>query len=546
MLSSGLFYYSLDMDLTSSRQSMSEKHASRGDMAENNSFASFELIDPGFLFNQLSAALLSGINSLETYPFILPTIFGYVASCEFLVDNVTHQFSLISRCSNKRAGTRYCRGLDVQGSSAIEVETEMILQHDEKVMAYRQLRGSTPLIWKSSPPDEILQPVTINSSESAGAASRNALTLHLSNLVERYNAPTVTLVSLLSRQHRNESLAMQYQRLADTFRQVFWDVQELMESDGGDDLVDLVEFDERDLTSHPTSKMPELMEMLRSFRVRQRFFSTVAGRVVEMNPAASMSNQSQRGVFRINGIDCVDMTNVVQYMIGMEVLYDMLKSCGIKAKLPRDQLNKVKNLWIGNGRALALLYTGSNRVLYEEQIQRNWSVFEFGKWVWWIITRIGRLYMGTFRDNERQEAFECLLGQTKLTHSDAIAMQNNVQRLTLAQTPALTFFMIAKRFLSPTHVNTSLNWVCGAVWLVVQAIVRTVVGNESWKNSQLQRIGSKLDTSTLPVGAINSPVDGLSAALSRSKTHEETPLLEVAGTSTTKVFSGSGRRMSVA
>ncbi|KAI9347343.1 SacI homology domain-containing protein [Obelidium mucronatum] len=368
MLTSGLFYYSVDMDLTSSCQATLEKESARENKWSSEKLTSagadslselrkeFQMIDERFMFNKY---LLDSILALETYPFILPTIFGFAASTEFLLDTVTHQYCLISRCSNKRAGTRYFRGLDEHGSSAIEVETEMILVSDDRLMSYRQLRGSTPLIWKSSAPDEILQPVHIDLTGSADQTSKNALHLHLFNLVERFQTP-VTLLSLLSRKHKKESLAEQYQQLADAFSKVFHEIRGNLGT--GQD-VDLIEFDESDLVHAGKSSMQKLMKILEPVWTKHGFFSSIVGYTADMNLNASLTDSRQHGVLRINGIDCVDMTNVVQYNVALEVMYAMLASCSVPGKLTPSQLNKVKKVWVANGRALALLYTGVPRVL---------------------------------------------------------------------------------------------------------------------------------------------------------------------------------------
>ncbi|KAJ3282465.1 inositol polyphosphate 5-phosphatase [Rhizoclosmatium sp. JEL0117] len=555
MLTSGLFYFSVDMDVTSSCQATLEKdkrvvkmtstemlfgdHENTGPKVDLKT--DFEMIDERFMFNKF---LLDSLYSLDTFPFIVPTIFGFVGSTEFILDTVTHHYCLISRCSNKRAGTRYFRGLDEHGSSAIEVETEFILITDDKLMAYRQLRGSTPLIWKSSPPDEILQPVNIDLTGAADTTSRDALSLHLYNLIERYKSP-VTLLSLLSRNHKKETLALQYQQLADTFQKVFFEIQREI----GAESVDLVEFDESDLAKTPDTSMPRLLAKLRSLWKRQGYFSSTVGYTAQMNLNACKTDSLQKGALRINGIDCVDMTNVVQYRVAIEVMYDMLNSCGFKGKVSAYELKKVKRLWVRNGRALALLYTGVSRVLYEEQILKNWMVYllggHIGVFVWWAIVRVGRLYMGTFRDSRRQEAFECVLGQTKHTVKDAISVQRSVLKLATNQKSGLALFMLLRRFFSPTHVNTIFNLILAGFWLVAQAIVRIAVGEGVWASTALPRIGSRLDTSAVFKSEQVEAPKGLNSQLKLRKNKHDTELLEMSTEKRSSISRKGDRRLTI-
>ncbi|KAJ3391426.1 inositol polyphosphate 5-phosphatase [Entophlyctis sp. JEL0112] len=526
MFNSGLFYFSVDMDITCGRQASYERQNTRKSSSERlanyaklydakvSLAKDFEMIDERFMFNK---TLLSGIFELDYFPFFLPTIFGYVGSTEFLLDSITHHYTLISRCSSKRAGTRYFRGLDEEGSCAIEVETEQILITDNRLMSYRQLRGSTPLIWKSSPPDEILQPVTIDVTWAKQPVSRDSLHLHLVNLIERYGHP-VTLISLLNRSNEKD----RYKSLADAFREVFDGLQIQL----GVQKIRLVEFDENHFVADIKTQMPKVIETLNTSFTNQGFFSHNIGFLDESFQHVMESRQ--HGIFRINGVDCIDMTNVVQFNIAEKVLYGMLASCGIHDLLPNSQNNKVKDLWVHNGRALALLHTGVPRVLYEEQIKSNWIIFLFGETAWWCIVRLGRLYMGTFRDSRRQEAFECMLGKMKHTADDAILLQKSVLRLATNQKSGLAFFILLKRFLAPRHVNTIPNLILAGIWLLGQAIVRTIVGETVWQTSELPRVGSRLDTRIIE-SSKDTPVIGLNSELKKRTSRDAAHLLEKAG-----------------
>ncbi|KAJ3111658.1 phosphatidylinositol-3,5-bisphosphate 5-phosphatase [Physocladia obscura] len=407
-------------------------------------------------------------------------------------------------------------------------------------MSFRQLRGSTPLIWRSSPPDEILQPVVINISESRDIASKNALRLHLTNLIERYGEP-ISLLSLLSRGEKRGSLAAQYENLANAFCEVFNSIVPQI----GSKKISLFEVGEADLLKSTDLQMKLLIETLRKEWMRQGYFSHILGFLENAEHFQSVVESQQQGILRVNGIDCIDMTNVVQYKVAEQILGEMLKRCEISEKMPNLQKNKVKNLWVQNGRALAQMHTGVPRVLYEEKIIPNWIEFLFGSYIWRFIVRLGRLYMGTFRDSRRQEAFECMLGKIKHTSEDAINLQKRVLSLATNQKSGLAFFMLVKRFFSPTHVNSISNLLLGAVWLLGQAFVRKIVGEEAWSTSTLPRIGSKLDTTIIMEPTETRKVSGLNAQITEMRQKAMKPLLEKAGTTEQNIRSNSGRRLTI-
>ena len=66
----------------------------------------------------------------------------------------------------------------------------------------------------------------------------------------------------------------------------------------------------------------------------------------------------QKGVFRVNCIDCLDRTNNVQLTIGMNILSMQLDS--LKRPLNSSQLHdQLKEMWINNGDHISRIYTGT-------------------------------------------------------------------------------------------------------------------------------------------------------------------------------------------
>lgn len=66
----------------------------------------------------------------------------------------------------------------------------------------------------------------------------------------------------------------------------------------------------------------------------------------------------QKGIFRVNCIDCLDRTNNVQLTIGMNILSMQLESLQKRSSFGplREQL---KEMWINNGDHISRIYTGT-------------------------------------------------------------------------------------------------------------------------------------------------------------------------------------------
>jgi phosphatidylinositol-bisphosphatase len=66
----------------------------------------------------------------------------------------------------------------------------------------------------------------------------------------------------------------------------------------------------------------------------------------------------QKGVFRINCIDCLDRTNNVQLTLGMVVLTMQMASLKRGNHVER-LLNHLRDMWINNGDNISRIYTGT-------------------------------------------------------------------------------------------------------------------------------------------------------------------------------------------
>lgn len=74
-------------------------------------------------------------------------------------------YALISRKSNRRAGTRFfTRGIDDDNNVANYVETEQLIYSGNDVVSHIGIRGSVPLFWEQKGIDGIQSKLTMTRS----------------------------------------------------------------------------------------------------------------------------------------------------------------------------------------------------------------------------------------------------------------------------------------------------------------------------------------------------------------------------------------------
>jgi phosphatidylinositol-bisphosphatase len=82
----------------------------------------------------------------------------------------------------------------------------------------------------------------------------------------------------------------------------------------------------------------------------------------------------QKGVFRINCIDCLDRTNNVQLTIGMVVLIMQLSS--LKKDVDTNNLvGHLRDMWINNGDNISRIYTGTGALGQRNKVNFNRLIF---------------------------------------------------------------------------------------------------------------------------------------------------------------------------
>ncbi|XP_071828390.1 phosphatidylinositide phosphatase SAC2-like isoform X2 [Apostichopus japonicus] len=333
---SNCFYYSPTGDLTNSLQRL----------YSNNDKKSW---DERFFWNQhmLHDLFQCEASQLSAH-WTIPVIQGYVQITKCILPEKTAKslqsvdgqskldiwLMLISRRSKYRAGTRYRRrGIDEDGHCANFVETEQILQTGGHSISYLQVRGSIPVFW-SQPGIKYRPPPRIDRDD---VENQEAFKKHFEELMNCYKK--VAIVTLLEQEGREEGLG-------DAFMQnvVVYNNPQLTYIS--------FDFHEHCRGLH-FENVSLLVDSIRHDIIKDQRYCWVDGQG---------TIAEQRGVFRVNCMDCLDRTNVIQTAFARTVLTIQLHKVGLlmpDETLPQEIRSVFQNMWANNGDILSQSYTGT-------------------------------------------------------------------------------------------------------------------------------------------------------------------------------------------
>lgn len=238
------------------------------------------------------------------------------------------QLVVISRRSTRRPGVRYLRrGVDSKGDCANWVETEQVLFTGEEAHSFIQVRGSIPVYFSQSP--YRLQPVPVLYRPEVD--SESAFLKHFDALKKYYG--DVVAVSLVEKNPSRESTVGElFARLAEQHS------------------IKLEWFDFHKVCAGM------------HFENVKTLYSTEAGKnIQEFGFSTSRGGEvvtEQVGVPRVNCMDCLDRTNVVQAALGRRALDDQLKSREPKNKSEFERY--FNTIWADNGDNISQQYSSTN------------------------------------------------------------------------------------------------------------------------------------------------------------------------------------------
>ncbi|KAH1005438.1 hypothetical protein HUJ04_006428 [Dendroctonus ponderosae] len=337
------FYYSRTTDLTNSLQRLC--FLEKEQRVDPNCL--WKTADDKFFWNKhMLDCLLKSQNSLCN-PWIMPIIQGYIQieACKvevgpFLGEEAKNKqyeiftLGILSRRSRFRAGTRYKRrGVDEDGEVANYVETEQIIMYQSHEVAFLQVRGSVPVFW-SQPGYKYRPPPRLDKGE---AETSIAFEKHFSEEIRKYGP--VCAVNLVDQTGKEKVIFDAYSH-------------------------HMLLLDNPFLT-YVTFDFHEYCKGMH-FENVSILISAVADVIKDMNYCWRDRQGhicSQNGIFRVNCMDCLDRTNVVQTALGkavMEIQFCKLGLVSPEGDIPANIKNTFQLLWANNGDAISKQYAGTN------------------------------------------------------------------------------------------------------------------------------------------------------------------------------------------
>ncbi|XP_033164019.1 phosphatidylinositide phosphatase SAC2 isoform X2 [Drosophila mauritiana] len=361
------FYFSFDCDITNNLQ----RHEGKSEESQSQP-------DERFFWNM---HMIRDLLNLNDKTWILPIIQGFMQVENCVIGNECFTLALVSRRSRHRAGTRYKRrGVDEKGNCANYVETEQILSFRHHQLSFTQVRGSVPIYW-SQPGYKYRPPPRL---DRGVAETQQAFELHFTKELETYGR--VCIVNLVEQSGKEKTIGDAYADHVIKFN---------------NDRLIYVTFDFHDYC-------------------RGMRFENVSALIDAVGPEAGAMGfhwRDQRGmicnqksVFRVNCMDCLDRTNVVQTAIGKAVLESQLVKLGLSppyTPIPEQLKSPFMVLWANNGDIISRQYAGTNALKgdYTRTGERKISgMMKDG------MNSANRYYLARFKDSYRQATIDLMLG----------------------------------------------------------------------------------------------------------------------------------------
>ncbi len=520
LLKTGPMYFSYSLDITNSfqRQAQSYPSAPQWKRADDrffwNKFIQSDLIDfalgTGIVSSPRQHGGQHGGRQVGVDPFILPVMFGMMRITQTRIKSTPLTFTLITRRSRHRAGTRYfTRGIDDQGHVANFNETEQIVilndgagglggfagnegmqngkiggtdSYDVQVMSYVQTRGSVPVYWAEINTLKYVPKLQVRSVETAIDSAR----LHFDEQIRIYGDNF--LVNLVNRKGREDRVKQAYEQMV---RMLVSSPTESKQADYiSDEKIRAVEPSQRNheydrlhyiyFDFHNETKGLKwhraqlLLDQLTDGLVKGQYFRGV-DMPADTEGRLEIRNQ-QTAVVRTNCMDCLDRTNVVQTMIARWTLSRQLLDIGVlKPGESADDDSSFKdlfrNVWADNADVVSKSYSGTGAL--KTDFTRTGERTRAGM-VQDLNNSLTRYVKNNFGDGPRQDGFDLFLGaylpDTSNIGSNLLFVDRRPALIqSIPYLLAASFFMVAVSILATPQPGSTI-WplrLFALLWVVV-------------------------------------------------------------------------------
>ncbi|XP_067931514.1 phosphatidylinositol-3-phosphatase SAC1-like isoform X2 [Watersipora subatra] len=368
-------YYSTSYDLTHTLQRLYNTSS------DFSSISLAERADQRFVWNHNLLRELKQQSELALYT--LPVVCGFIAIKPVSMRGHNFNYVLISRRSVFWAGTRYnIRGLDSDGHAANFVETEQLIEYDYSKCSFVQTRGSIPLKWsqkvnlKYKPRPKIYD-----------VDHQKYFADHFNGQIYNYGGQVlVNLVNLTGTEGRL-AYEMEQQVRKAANRNINYEAFDFHKECG----------------QNNWSRLSILMARLENYQEGFGYFS--------INRSGSEVSQ-QKGVFRVNCIDCLDRTNVVEGLLAKRSLKQQLVRLGILLESDTIEAQSAfdyvfRNVWADNADYISMQYAGTGALKTDFTRTGKRTTLGLLKDGW---NSMVRYYRNNFSDGFRQDSIDLFLG----------------------------------------------------------------------------------------------------------------------------------------
>nr|XP_057916600.1 phosphatidylinositide phosphatase SAC2 isoform X1 [Doryrhamphus excisus] len=391
------FYYSPTYDLTNSVQR-------QGDLHQSN-LPLWKQVDDRFFWNKHMIQDVIDLQIPEVDLWVIPIIQGFVQVEELVVnydtsddersspetppqevtcvDDIHPRFTvaLISRRSRHRAGMRYKRrGVDTDGHVANYVETEQLIHVHSHTLSFVQTRGSVPVFW-----------------------SQAGYRYNPRPRLEKEEKETMVYFA----SHFEEQLKLYKKQV----------IINLVDQSGREKLIGDAYLKQVLLYNNPklTYVSFDFHEHCRGMKFENVQILTDAISDIISDMKWAWVDQAgvickQEGIFRVNCMDCLDRTNVVQAAIARVVMEQQLKKLGVmppEQPLPLKCYRIYQIMWANNGDTISRQYAGTAALKgdFTRTGERKLAgVMKDG------VNSANRYYLNRFRDAYRQAVIDLMMG----------------------------------------------------------------------------------------------------------------------------------------
>ncbi|KAJ2400490.1 Phosphoinositide phosphatase sac1, partial [Coemansia sp. RSA 2559] len=476
------FYFSYDMDLTSSLE--------RQQQQQSGGQSLYATANDEFFFNKYLAEPLiaAASSSRKAGVFVLPMIHGFFACKQVIIRGTAFNYVLITRRGRKRQGTRYfSRGADEEGNVSNFAETEQIVDFvalnastsDPNLagvqMAYVQVRGSIPLLWA-----QVINMRYVPALKVDADASRDRFNKHMTRMLDMYNE--VVSVNLVNKVKYEKPMGDAFAKLSSDFKSPHYHY---------------MHFDfHKECSKMRWERISILLDELAEYNTRFGYFkmkhsvkapSQAAAAAASTEESAATNGTTgpsklQQGVIRTNCMDCLDRTNVVQSELARAILTRQLREAGVFSDTDAIAIfpglqSMLNNVWADNADAVSCAYSGTGALKTDftrTGKRTKMGALQDGR------NSVERYVRGNFFDGERQDAIDLLVGAYRVqpgSGTSPFADEQTLEGKALLGTVYVCLFMLVYAFFYPRDGRwfSLSNVVFTSSWLAVLALVFVAV-----------------------------------------------------------------------